>query len=631
MNTKRILALVLGIMMMLPLALNGFAYSSPYQSLQTTSTATSKVTISGSSLNFDLFGTANVTPGTKTATASITDEKGALHLNNTGTTNLAYTTGNKGSANTSNQYSNFVSPTNGMTFDLYAKFKNLPKITSSTVMKDTGVVSGNPSNVYFSGLVFNLASAEKYMADTSKANNELQAVFAYYDNATLGTNTVLILPYGNRNSFGSAPAVCYFFNTSQSSYDRYTLTFDPVSKTTQFFINGVAQKANGTGSTTFGSVALCYRTTATVNFLNINLNNAQAGVSANNGTYKANVFIDQLNVYPTALVPNTTDFGFEGDPVPAVENQQMKDAKAIYDRLNPVAADYYNPTFWNAFKGWIDYCYNIVNNGGDQATLDAACTGTSGNWFINRLGWRTTAGKDATSGGSSVTVAGTGVVLPAATPIAVNVDRIALSHSVYNGTTDAYAWTNSAFIWTKAGMRMSDYKAYNNNLNNVAEYDEWYALKCLPTKAAGIYRVSELGKNCDLDVPEGGFLVVVYADGGFANNILLNSTKTSDQFAIRNYHAINALNLQKDDYVRLENVTLNEGAAATLSTSGTWYCVGDSRIPSGTGKSDYFSNFKTASCLVKVDETTLVPDTSIKLTVAGTGSVSAKVDGTAVA
>ncbi|MBQ2253521.1 MAG: hypothetical protein II328_05995, partial [Clostridia bacterium] len=204
MNTKRFLALALGILMMIPLALNVFAYSSPYTSLQTSESATSKVTISGSSLNFDLFGTANVAPGTKTATASITDEKGALHLSNskTGTStssNLAYNTGNKGSANTSNQYSNFMSSTEGMTFDLYAKFNNLPKITSSSVMKDTGVVSGNPSNVYFSGLVFNLCSSEKYMADTSKSNNELQAVFAYYDNKTLGTNTVLILPYGNRN------------------------------------------------------------------------------------------------------------------------------------------------------------------------------------------------------------------------------------------------------------------------------------------------------------------------------------------------------------------------------------------------------------------------------------------------
>ena len=637
MKTKRFLALALGILMMIPLALNVFAYSSPYTSLQTSESTTSKVTISGSSLNFDLFGTANVAPGTKTATASITDEKGALHLSNskTGTdksSNLAYNTGNKGSANTSNQYSNFVSPTAGMTFDLYAKFKNLPKLASG--MTDTGVVSGNPSNLYFSGVVFNLCSAEKYMADTSKSNNELQAIFAYYDNATLGTNTVLILPYGNRNAFASASAIVYYFNSSSSSYDRYTLTFDPVNKTTQFCINGVPQKVNGTGSTTFNSIALCYRASATVNFLNINLNNAQGCVAANNGTYKANIYIDQLNVYPTALVPNTTNFGFEGDPVPAVANDQMKKALALYNDLAPYATDYINPTVWNAFKGWIDHCYAIVNNGGDQATLDAACTGTSGNWFMNRLTWLSTAGAEATTGGSAVTVAGTGVTLPAATPILTGTDRIWISHSAYQGRHDAYGYYNSAVLLTRSGMSMSEYAAYD--LAYIAMSDSWRAYVCEPTNATGVYEVVEMGFGKDATVPDGGFILAMHVDG-VANGSVMNSGFASVLFGDRNERAIKSSGISVGDFVRLEGVTIHADSAATLDTVGTWYCLDDPRITTPTtitrndnGQNEYFNGFKSNAYMIEVDPATVEPDGSISVTAQGNGTVSATAAGVAV-
>ncbi|MBP3685697.1 MAG: hypothetical protein J6J21_01560 [Clostridia bacterium] len=635
MKTKRFLALALGILMMIPLALNVFAYTTPYASLQTATAATSKLTISGSSLNFDQVGTlTNVAASTKSCSYSITDASGALHLNNTGTENQAYTTGNKGSSS-AGSYGTWVSTSAGMTFDLYARFANLPKITSSSVMTDTGVVSGNPSNVYFSGLVFNLCSSEKYMADSSKSNNELQAVFAYYDNATLGTNTVLILPYGNRNAFASASAVCYFFNTSSSSYDRYTLTFDPVNKTTQFCINGVAQKANGTGSTTFSTVALCYRATATVNFLNINLNNAQAGVSANNGTYKANIYIDQLNVYPNALVPNTTNFGFEGDPVPAVENTQMINAKNLYNDLAPYATDYINPTVWNAFKGWIDYCYDIVESGGEQSELDAACTGTSGNWFMNRLTWLSTAGAEATTGGSAVTVAGTGVTIPAATPIVTGTDRIWISHSSYNGRSDSYGHHNASVLLTRSGMYMSEYACYDQ-IYDMALSDSWRAYVCEPTKATGYYQVVDMGYNKDAQVPEGGFILAFHVDG-VANGSVLSSGYASVLFGNRNERAISACGIAEGDYVKLEGVTINANSAATLDTTGTWYCMGDPRITTPTtitrnsnSVGEYFNGFKSNAYMIEVDPAEVKPDGTIKTSVEGSGSISAEVNGSAV-
>ncbi|MBQ2730562.1 MAG: hypothetical protein IJF24_00905 [Clostridia bacterium] len=652
MSTKRILAAILGIFMVVALAVPAFAYSTPYAELQTKSFYTSKLTVSGSNSFFDLFGSTTCTPATKTAAISLTDATGAWHLTNTGSSNTGYATGAKG-LTSSNVYSQFVDNTVGMTFDMYAKFVELPTLETNDIMTDEGAPSLNPSNLYFAGLVFNLCSAEKYMADTTKSNNEMQAVFATYYNDELGTDSVLILPYGNRNAWASnSAAVTYFFDMP-TEYARFTLTFDAARGTTQFFIDGEAQVAAGDDSDVHDGIALSYRATATSNFLNINLNNAQVAV-ANGGT-GTDFYLDQINVYPNALTP-AEDFLFNEEPND-VSNANFTNAYNYYRDFAPMADEYFNPTFWDAFEGWINYGLDLID-AQDQEALNAhADSGVNGTWFINRFHFKSTAGINATTGGSAATVNGTGTVIPAATPVLLNYDRLYVSHADYDGTNAA--WSNSSNIITKPGVNVYDVMSFGGALGGTGS--TWRAYICEPTEVEDYYKVINLGGNTSATrpvIPEGGFAILFHVNG--KTNTTCNTASfeynkyNSGLFWARNVHGVYAAGISNGGYVKATGITLNDGAAATLDTEGAWLTYKDPALNGGAGDHVYrtgyvalgaadaegrttatrdaFVGFKSNAYIQGVAELPEPPvvKAPITVTVNGNGSVAATVNGEAV-
>ena len=648
MSTKRILAAVLGTLMLVALAVPAFAYSTPYAELQMKSFYTSLATISGSSANFDLFGGTSCAPATKTAAISVAD--GAWHLTNTTTGNTAYATGAKGQANTSNAYSQFVDNTKGMTVDLYAKFNELPVLATNQQLTDFGVTSGNPDNLYFSGLVFNICSAEKYMADTSKANNELQAVFAFYDNEELGTNAALILPYGNRNAFASASAVTYFFDLP-TDYARYTLKFDAVNKTTNFYINGEEQYFDGGDEATFNGIALCYRANATTNFININLNNAQAAVKDNGGT--TDFYLDQMNIYPAALTP-ADDFLFEEEPA-VVANANFTNAYNYYRDFAPMADEYFNPTFWNAFEGFINKGLELIA-AGDQEALNAhADAGTNGTWFINRFHFKTTAGINAVTGGSDVTVNGTGTVIPAATPVLLGYDKFYVSHIDADGVDTP--WSYSSVLVTAAGLDPFNIKSFGGNMSAA-----WRCYTFEPTHVEDVYKLIDVGglnAARGTVIPEGGFTVVFHTNSKTnttANTAAAEYNKyNSGLFWARNVHAIyaagkNGGSIGKNLYYKFTGLDL---AAGTIDTKGTWLTYKDAALDGKagdhvyrdgyvalaeadaegrtTGTRDKFVGFKSNTFFQYYADELPALGEAINVTVKGEGTVSATVNGNAAA
>ena len=565
MTMKRIIAAVLSVLTLAVLAVPAFAYSTPNADYVKESAFTAHTYISGKTAQFDKFGGVGTNAGTKTATFAA--QNGAWHLTNTTTGNTAYATGAKGSANTSNAYSQFVSTSEGFTVDLYAKFNQLPILATNQQLTDFGVTSGNPNNLYFSGLVLNICSAEKYMADSSKSNNELQAVFAFYDNEELGTNAALILPYGNRNAFASANAITYFFDLP-TDYARYTLKFDPKNNTTNFYINGEEQYFDGGDEATFNGIALCYRATATTNFVNINLNNGQAAVKDNGGT--TDFYLDQLDLYPQALTPRAdgTNFLFEEEKIEGVGNVAFTNAYNYYRDFAPMAEEYFDPTFWSAFEGFINKGLALIE-AEDQEGLDApANSGTNGDWFINRFMFQTTAGVNKTSGGSPVTVNGTGTIIPANTPVLIGYDKLTVSHIDTDGKD--LPWTNSATIVTKAGLNVgTDLTSAGGALNTTS----WRVYIFEPTAAEGYYKVISLGGNNSTTrpvIPEGGFALVLNTNG--KTNANLNSgyeynKYNSALFFARNIHAVYQAGISNGAYVYLEGIDLEN---ATIDTEGTF-------------------------------------------------------------
>ncbi len=649
MSTKRILAAILGTLMLVALAVPAFAYSTPYAELQAASYYTSKATISGSKDYFDLFGSTTSTAATKTATNTVAN--GAWHLENYTTGNTGYATGAKGKANTSNEYSQFVDNTKGMTVDLYAKFNELPILSTNEELTDFGVTAGNPNNLYFSGLVFNICSAEKYMADTSKANNELQAIFAYYENSELGTNGALILPYGNRNAFATAEAITYFFDIPED-YARFTLKFDAVNNTTNFYINGEEQYFDGTDETTFDGIALCYRATATTNFININLNNGQGAVVNNEGF--TDFYLDQLNIYADALTPKAdgTNFLFEEEPN-TVNNVNFNNAYNYYRDLDPMADEYFNPVFWNAFEEFINYGLELIEDGDQEALNAMADSGTNGNWFINRFHFKTTAGINATSGGSAATVNGTGTVIPAATPVLLGYDKFYVSHIDADGIDTP--WSYSSVLVTAEGLDPFNIKSFGGDMSAA-----WRAYTFAPTHVEDVYQLIDVGGLSaarGVVIPEGGFSIVFHSNSKTnttANTAAAEYNKyNSALFWARNVHAIYAAgkdgsSIGKNLYYKFTGLDL---AAGTIDTEGTWLTYKDPALNGGAGDHVYrdgyialdaadaegrtsatrdaFLGFKTNTYFQYFADELPAAGEPINVTVKGEGSVTAAVDGEA--
>ncbi|MBP3685898.1 MAG: hypothetical protein J6J21_02595, partial [Clostridia bacterium] len=123
---------------------------------------------------------------------------------------------------------------------------------------------------------------------------------------------------------------------------------------------------------------------------------------------------------------------YEAEITPA-ENANFTKAYNYYRDFAPMAAEYFSETFWGGFTAFINKGLEFVA-AGDQEALDAhSDAGVNGNWFINRMHFKSTAGINATTGGSAATVNGTDYVIPAATPVLMNYDRLYVSHADYDG------------------------------------------------------------------------------------------------------------------------------------------------------------------------------------------------------
>ena len=603
MSTKRILAVILSVLMLCALAVPAFAYETPLGPTES-KPASAGATFDGTTYNYLNWGAGTYGMNSRQFTCSFDDEPGALHISNA-------TDANQTSASTAQTTAGQWVNSDGMTFDLYAKIVNLPSIYTANTMTDTGVVSGNPNNLYFNGLVFNICTnAVKYLPDTSKANNEMQACFVDYFNETCETDTALILPYGNRNAIASCSAIVFFFNRAAEEYARYTIVFDGVNKTTNFYINGSQDGifCNGVEGGTADVYGMMYRATATTNFINVNLNNGQAGVkdSIADG-FGSDLYIDQMNLYPGVYTPLDPEedkvFAEDPDEIP-VTNANFTKNYQFYKQFDVNHEDYFSDTYWNALEGWIEYALHFIEDG-DQAGLDAiANSGTNGNYLMNRSHWKSLSGQNAASGGNAATMNGTGTIIPAATPIMTNIDKIWISHAT-DDVTNMGGWTSSANIIFDDGADTLNAVAFGNSTYK-ANTNVWRVYTFKPTAVDGYYeQVLCGGAGSTRVIPEGGFAIVMHMNG-LTNTTILSlasgNASTGDgcyvkyascAFMNRNISAVYNGGWGNGKIVKLNGVSFDEDGKPVLDTEGTWKCFHDPSLVTADQTPFYFANYSS--------------------------------------
>jgi len=677
---KRILAAILGVLMLSVLAVPAFAYTPAYVLAQNNDDAAVKFRLDGASDEVTV-GAGVTKPANfyvDNASGSVTYADGAAHLVNAGSAIANYKphggTANKTLGTTQNAIFN---QNDGMTIDMYAKIDNLPKITDPNAMTDTGanVASTWPNGLQFGGLVlqvFSQGGASNRSWRGNNYNDEMQAVFVKYDNETLGTDAALMLFDGNRNSTSaSTTTVVTWFFELPTEYARYTIKFASSGQgtsgthTTEFFIDGDPvefyatglNQGGGTSGYVYNRCATFYRTTnALANHVQIGLNGAtHATTSGNAATNYCDLYLDQLDVYNMALTPAVSAYACDFEEIPyvaptyfEVTNANWEIFEQCYLDIVNTGSDYYlDSTFFDAMEAVYDAGCELIadGTGSDEAayqaaqadfnTLCGAC-----NWFLNRTGWATTAGAAVTTGGSDYTVPYTGDVIPAHNPVYRTLDRIYIAFSDYDGVA-AKAWTNASTITTMAGQSTANMHAFDNASTYTYKSTSWRNYAVAPVDGyPGYYQIVTKTTNGDCVVPEGGFILSFHLNGTINTNGAFKTSKyASEIFGMINQRT-DTLNLfAPGSYVYLENVTMNDGAAATLDTEGDYVCYHDPDMtgtptalerPSGANR-DIFENFITRSAMVHVDALPAPAYDAVITTSAVNGTVSATVNGEPVA
>ncbi len=618
MNTKRILAALMGVLMLVTLAVPAFAYSVPSADM------VSVEWVPAISLDFSSH-VANYTGGTLSYVNSnagstmefVMDADGkaaALHLVNNTATNANYYTGSNNAWTSNND--KYINPDQGATMDVYMKVDNLPKITDATYLRDDGVnfdTGALPSGILFGGLAFQmLGRSTSWTKNSSHTSNVTQGVMVYYDNATLGTNAAFIMGVGSRSKTVDRP-VTFFFNIPEGEYARYTISYDPQTLTTKFYVNGVAQTYNGTTETAYPGVGLMYyeNGTTTGNAFNICLNGpAHASTSGNAATYYCDITLDQACVYSDAITPVEDKIGQFAEIVP-IDDIELKAWMNVAKDLDP---DYYTETSWAAIEAAMAKI-DLEKEGLRQAEVTAWATELK-----NAVRAREYVGTDKL--------------------------YVAQTYSSSNTAENGTAWTCGALLLTEEGYRLSDYSVSGMYLNSwtritgVRVSDDIYIITKI---VKGAYRNNNkpaIGE--DEVVPENGFIFAFHSNEEAAawNPVEGGSQYAAQEFGERNALAFQNMDLVVGDYVELQNIEMNFAGDSTLQTSGIWqhryvasvaptpiYRTSSTVNPSATAESDpqylardRFENFVTSSYIVK---TTEVPN----LVLSAQGNGAAVVEG----
>ncbi|MBQ2253212.1 MAG: exo-alpha-sialidase [Clostridia bacterium] len=594
MNTKRILAALMGILMLVTLCVPALAYSTPYESAVVDEWkpalmmdgSSNKVSYTDGTLTYQV-----------TNNGQATYSGGSVHLVNDSSLNSNYAhIGTANTAWTSNS-NKFVNPQKGVTLDAYLKIENLPKITDSTYLRDDGVNfdNGMPTNILFGGLAFQiLCRSNSWTGVSGHTNNVTQAVMVLYDNETLGTNAALIMGTGVRAGTGANTSrpVTFFFNIPEDEYARYTMTFDVANQKTRFYVNGVAQKCDD-GSSTEGALALMYYAngTTTGNCFNFCMNGPQhPSTSGNSGTYYCDLYMDQIAIFADALTPDSTNAGAFKEAVPL----DPSDLNAWINVAKDLNKKYYTTESWDAIEAAID-AVDLNKEGLKQSQIEA---------WANDI-------KDA---------------ILAREYVGLDKLYIAQTYSSSNAATNGSAWTCGALLITEAGYSLADYSVSNMRLDSWTRFYGEHVTD-------GIYRITKVVKGAyrngnkpaigaDEVVPENGFVFAFHSNEESAawNPVEGGSQYAAQEFGERNAYAFRKLNLTEGSLVKFENVEVNYDGDSALSTTGTWvhrYTDGVVQTPiyresananSGAAEGepkylarDQFDGFETSSYIVPVD------------------------------
>ncbi len=556
------------------------------------------------------------------------DANGYLYLNTSLTvaapTNFLRTTLEAGQVNTTNN--NFVTD-EGSTIDLAVKFRDLPKATSEIIKIDptTGEFATSDANGSISsnargqmgrylGFTLNVHSVADFInpdgsvkvhpSGTNKDkpySTEYYISFVEYDNDVLGTNAAIIFISGSATgwtSWTTSVREVYFCNLdigAASEYHRYTFTTD--------YSKGLAGEdmvtlyIDGEKATTFSAPAYRSYNATLGDYVNFGLNlNGYCETYPSTHITMPNqvtmsVMLDQLSIYGTALTPKDANPSTFNEEAP-LYTEDYEDAIA---RAQAIAPDAYSKKSWKALEDALALADELppvsemAKPEVTQADLDAvtqaieqAIDGLKFNDF------------------SSV----------------VDERRLMIPFSYYNATSPngyAHAWTNSTILFSDPNYDVSEYKVNDMDLASFT------GIVFEPTDVAGQYKATAVYKagttmanRAIKSAPAGGFMIYTHVNVPGTSN----SRYASQLFGDENGAIVSQIKV--GDLAVLENITLNDGDAATLVTTGDWRSRYDPTVSEGDATStgdvcdrvmatyphsgpvwrDVFEDFATSSALV---------------------------------
>lgn len=505
----------------------------------------------------------------------------------------------------------------GATIDLAVKFLSLPDLTTDilNVDGDGNYTTSGSRNLLGQqvGLVINIRSLEPYY--TGRLNNaglpyetEYMISFAKYDNPQKGTNAVIVFNTGNRGSLSSlsgCPREVYFCNLDvgeTAGYHRYTFKTDYAAyradptntdNTVTLYVDGVA-------ATTFSAPMYTAPNANTGDSVNFRL-------YTHGRTDRAplRVSFDQCDFYGTPLTPK------DATPATFVEEAPLYTQAFLeaYNAATALTESTYSKKSWAVLAA-------VLAEVTPLPTLDKAHVTQAqlDDWTA-----RINAAVDALKVNEFKT--------------ATIQKKIYIPYSYWDWNDRAsyqYAWTNSAILFTNPYFSPENYWIFTNleQTGTPMNLTYWTSIVCSPTAVPGEFTVDavfpsrtpmyERIYNGSFCAPDGGFLLFVHLN---TETEMESSTSryASQLFADRNAEA--TANIVVGTTAVLSNVTINDGTAATLSTTGEWRSRYDAQMLNGTYRAtssgalcktilekypvsggtavwrDYFQNFETASTL----------------------------------
>ncbi len=551
---------------------------------------------------------------------------GALYITNNGkfsaSTRYVRNVLEAGQPDTTNH--NFVTA-EGSTIDFGIKLSQLPKLTDEIMKVDadgnftTTGISSTARGFFGRYLGFNLTlhsvsdfinpdgTVKVHTSGTNKNkpySTEYNLSIVAYDNEKLGTNAAIIFISGSATGFTSwttSVRNVYFCNLNigrTAKYHRFTLTTD--------YSAGLEGKdmvtlyIDGKKATTFEAPAYRGYNATLGDSLSLGLYNSGYHEPALNGFSTMAVSLDQLSVYGTALTPKGGDLCvFNEDKDAPIYPDEYK---AALDAAKAMDSSVYSKKSWQAVEDVLKRAEklpavdemnkeNVTQKELDEIVFDL-------NAAIENLKYN-----DFNS--------------------VINERRFYLPFSFFSDedpTGYAYAWTNATILFTNPDYDISKYMVngsqltnftsvvYEQVIENGAPVADLYEIKAIyPAGTA-------MNKRTINQAPENGFITYTNVNVPGTSS----SRYASQLFGDNNGEILAQLQVGKQ--VVLENVTLNDDAAATLQTSGEWLSrydpdvVNGMRQPTNSGSvcddimvkypyseptwRDVFNDFSTLSALV---------------------------------